>query len=158
MMSVARALVVLACLPFILFGGPVLADDLPPPRVEFVVIETDQGQTMFNAEIADTPELRQRGLMFRQRLPQDQAMLFDFIEPRPVHMWMKNTYISLDMIFIDAGGKVIGISKDTVPQSENIIGVEEPVKAVLEVAAGTAARIGLKPGDKVIHQIFGNSG
>ena len=157
-MFIARVVAVVACLAAILLGKPVLADDLAPPRVELVVIETDQGQTIFNAEIADTPELRQRGLMFRQRLPQDQAMLFDFLEPRPVHMWMKNTYISLDMIFIDSGGTVIGISKDTTPQSENIIGVEEPVRAVLEVPAGTAAHIGLKPGDKVIHQIFGNSG
>jgi len=133
------------------------AQDTSDFRVEEVVLETAGGKVTFRAEIADTPQLRQQGLMFRKQLAPDAGMLFDFGEPRPVRMWMKNTFISLDMIFIRADGTVIGIGANTVPLSEAVVGVEEPVKGVLEVKAGTAARIGLKPGDKVFHRIFGNA-
>jgi len=142
---------------FILLASlPGLAQDATELRVEPVTVETSIGKEIFKAEIADTPELRSRGLMFRKKMAADEGMLFDFGVPRPVHMWMKNTYISLDMIFIRADGTVIAIGADTEPLSEDIVGVEEPVKGVLEVVAGTAARLGLKPGDRVYHPMFGN--
>jgi uncharacterized membrane protein (UPF0127 family) len=149
--SVAITVLVLCISP-----GVIRADDAQPPKLEALTVETAQGRTSFNVEIADTPQLRQQGLMFRRHLPADQGMLFDFGKPRPVQMWMKNTYIPLDMIFIRADGTVIGIGADTVPLSEDTVGVNEPVKGVLEVAAGTAARIGLKPGDRIHHRIFGS--
>jgi hypothetical protein len=125
-----------------------------PPRLEAVVIETSEGRFTFQTEIADTPELRQRGLMFRQRLPEDRAMLFDWHRVAPVSMWMRNTYVSLDMIFIAADGRVVKVAKATEPFSEDIISSGEPVAAVLEVVAGTAERIGLEPGDRVHHPMF----
>lgn len=136
---------------------PSRAQDASQLRVEPVTIETSIGKEIFKAEIADTPELRSKGLMFRKEMAADAGMLFDFGVPRPVHMWMKNTYISLDMIFIRADGTVIAIGANTEPLSEAVVGVEEPVKGVLEVVAGTAARLGLKPGDRVYHPIFGNA-
>ena len=126
----------------------------PAFRLEPVTIATASGETIFTAEIADSEILRERGLMFRHDLPQDRAMLFDFGEERQVGMWMKNTYIPLDMIFIRADGTVAAVAENTVPHSLRVIGIEEPVLAVLEVGAGTAKRIGLKPGDRVYHRIF----
>lgn len=138
-------------------GLPASAEDAAKLRVEPVTVESQSGKEIFKAEIADTPGLRQKGLMFRKEMATDEGMLFDFGAPRPVHMWMKNTYISLDMIFIRADGTVIAIGANTEPLSEAVVGVEEPVKGVLEVVAGTAARLGLKPGDRVYHPIFGNA-
>jgi uncharacterized membrane protein (UPF0127 family) len=126
--------------------------------VETVVIETGQGRTAFEAEIADTPVERSKGLMFRDSLPEGHGMLFDFGKARPVAMWMKNTRISLDMIFADGSGRVIGVAENTVPFSTTTLSVDEPVKAVFEVSAGTARRIGLKSGGKLIHPIFMNGG
>jgi uncharacterized protein len=141
----------------LLIGLPGRAQDAAKLRVEPVTVETRSGKEIFKAEIADTSELRQKGLMYRKEMAPDEGMLFDFGEPRPVHMWMKNTYISLDMIFIRADGTVVAIGANTEPLSEAVVGVEEPVKGVLEVVAGTAARLGLKPGDRVYHAIFGNA-
>jgi hypothetical protein len=125
-----------------------------PARIEPVVVETAQGRFTFSAEIADTPELRQRGLMFRHNVPEERAMLFDWGRVAPVSMWMRNTYVSLDMIFIAADGRVAKVAEATEPLSEVTISSGEPVAAVLEVVAGTAERIGLKPGDRVLHPMF----
>jgi hypothetical protein len=125
-----------------------------PARIEPVVVETAQGRFTFSAEIADTPELRQRGLMFRHNVPEERAMLFDWGRVAPVSMWMRNTYVSLDMIFIAADGRVAKVAEATEPLSETTISSGEPVAAVLEVVAGTAERIGLKPGDRVLHPMF----
>ncbi len=124
------------------------------PRTETVAVETAAGVSEFAAEIADTDRLREKGLMFRRSLAPDKGMLFDFGQPRMVAMWMKNTYIALDMVFIRADGTVAGVASNTKPHSLDVIGVEEPVLGVLELSAGAAARIGLKPGDKVRHPMF----
>lgn len=109
----------------------------------------------FSLELALTPEARSRGLMFRRELPQGRGMLFDFGLPEaPVSMWMKNTYIPLDMIFIRANGVIRTIAENTVPHSEAIIPSGGPVKGVLEVIAGTAARLGVAAGDRVEHPFF----
>jgi uncharacterized membrane protein (UPF0127 family) len=126
--------------------------------VETVIVETGQGKTPFQAEIADTPEERSIGLMFRDSMPQDHGMLFDFGAPRSVAMWMKNTKISLDMIFADRKGRVIGVAENTVPFSTETISVDQPVAAVFEVNAGTVRRLGLKPGGRLVHPIFKDGG
>ena len=123
-------------------------------RTETVAVETSSGVTEFIAEIADSGPLREKGLMFRRSLAPERAMLFDFGQPRMVAMWMKNTYVALDMVFIREDGTVAGVASETRPHSLDSIGVDEPVLGVLEVAAGTAARIGLKAGDKVRHPMF----
>jgi hypothetical protein len=122
-------------------------------KVETVTVVTASGKTAFEAEIAETAEQRATGLMFRRHLPADRAMLFDFGKTRPVSMWMKNTLIPLDMIFIAADGRVEGIIAAK-PYSTEVLTVDVPVRAVLEVAGGTAQRIGLARGDRVEHRIF----
>jgi uncharacterized protein len=133
---------------------PAASQASEPARVEPVIVETALGRFAFTAEIADTEELRRRGLMHRQHLAQDHAMLFDWGRVEPVAMWMRNTYVSLDMIFIAADGRVTKIAEATEPLSETIISSDGPVAAVLEVVAGTARRIGLEPGDRVHHPMF----
>jgi uncharacterized membrane protein (UPF0127 family) len=136
------------------FAG--LALEAPLSKIEPVTVATESDAFMFTVEIADTEELRTRGLMFRQRLPEDRGMLFDFETPRQVSMWMKNTYISLDMLFIREDGKIAYIAENTVPKSLDTIGVSEPVLAVLELAGGTTRRLGIRAGDTVYHRLFRN--
>jgi uncharacterized membrane protein (UPF0127 family) len=125
-----------------------------------LTVESDHGktQTKFFAELAATPQERSKGLMFRTELADDHGMLFDFKETRSVSMWMKNTPLSLDMIFTDDKGAVVYIARNTVPYSEEIIDPGVPVYAVLEVKAGTAHRLNLKPGDRLLNPIFGAGG
>ena len=126
-------------------------------RVEPITIVTAHTSTIFSAEVADTDITRERGLMFRQVMPPDQAMLFDVGTPRPIAMWMKNTYVALDMVFVRNDGTIAAIAENTVPKSLDTIGVQEPVKGVIELAAGTAKRIGLAKGDHVMGSIFQES-
>lgn len=108
-------------------------------------------------EIAETPEQSAIGLMFRTDLPEGQGMLFPSAAPREAAMWMRNTFIPLDMVFIRADGIVHRIEAMTEPLSERIIESKGPVLAVLELKGGAAARLGLKPGDKVRHRVFGTA-
>ena len=110
----------------------------------------------FSIEMADTPELIEQGLMERTELAADAGMLFNFGAPTQTAMWMKNTPLALDMLFIDASGKVVAIAHNTVPNSERRIGTGSPVKAVLELNAGTAKGLGIKPGASIHHSIFAN--
>lgn len=112
----------------------------------------------FTVEIADTPEAIQQGLMFRASLSPDAGMLFDFGGTRPASMWMKNTLIPLDMLFILEDGRVVAIARNAQPGSLRSISPGVPVRAVLELAGGRAAQLGIEPGDIVIHPIFGNTG
>jgi uncharacterized membrane protein (UPF0127 family) len=153
-MPIRLSLAVSLAIALIMAMLPTATNAADPARLEPVVVETAQGSFTFTAEIADTPELRQRGLMFRHQLPQDRGMLFDWGEVQPISMWMRNTYVSLDMIFIAADGRVVRIAAATEPLSETTIPSGVPVAAVLEVVAGTAERIGLKPGDRVHHPMF----
>lgn len=137
--------------------GGARADAVPPPAVATLVIETAAGKASFAVEVVDTPAARARGLMGRRHLAADSGMLFDFGVAQPVSMWMKDTHVSLDMIFLDEHGTVIGVATDTVPHALTPIGVGRPVRAVLEVVAGTARRIGLRRGDRIRHPIFASS-
>ena len=122
--------------------------------IERLEIVTKNGVQVFEVEIAATDAERARGLMFRRELPEGRGMLFDFALEGPITMWMKNTYVSLDMIFIRADGTIARIAENTEPLSEAHIVSGAPVKAVLEVVAGTAKRFGIAPGDKVAHRFF----
>jgi uncharacterized membrane protein (UPF0127 family) len=125
--------------------------------LEPLEIITRSGVHVFEVELAVTPEQRSQGLMFRRELPAGRGMLFDFEGEGPVSMWMRNTYVSLDMIFIRADGRIAHIAQNTVPLSEVTISPGVPVKAVLEVVAGTAKRLGISSGDRVAHRIFRKS-
>ena len=118
-------------------------------------IVTSAGPQDFQVEVMRTDADRQRGLMFRRFLPKDRGMLFDFEAEQPVMMWMRNTFIPLDMIFIGADGHIVSIAENTEPLSEQTIPSDGLVKGVLEVTAGTAARTAMKAGDVVRHKMFG---
>ncbi len=125
-----------------------------------VTIKTNAGATRtdFIAELAQTAKDRASGLMFRTELADNRGMLFAFKESRSVSMWMKNTPLSLDMIFCDEHGVVLYVARDAVPYSEEIITPGVPAYAVLEVKAGTARKLNLKPGDRLITRLFGAPG
>ncbi|MFK4657076.1 uncharacterized membrane protein (UPF0127 family) [Bradyrhizobium japonicum] len=118
-------------------------------------IVTRNGVQVFSVEMATTEEEKQTGLMYRKELADGKGMLFDFKPEQEVSMWMKNTYVSLDMIFIRADGRILRIAENTEPLSTKIISSQGPARAVLEVAAGTAQKYGIRPGDRVGHRLFG---
>ena len=122
--------------------------------VEYLEVVTGNGSFEFSVEIADEPDERSKGLMFREKMLPTHGMLFDFGKTSPVMMWMQNTPLSLDMIFIKEDGKVARVASNTEPFSQTIISSGEPVSHVLELNAGIARQIGIKPGDKVIHPFF----
>jgi uncharacterized protein len=117
-------------------------------------IATKSGVHVFSVELAVTEQERERGLMFRRSVPELTGMLFDFEVDQPVAMWMKNTYVSLDMIFIQSDGRIRRIAENTEPESEKIIRSGGPVRAVLEVAGGTARKLGIEAGDRVASPIL----
>jgi uncharacterized protein len=125
------------------------ADNLTP-----LTITTAAGTQRFMVEFADTPERRAVGLMHRQSMAADHGMLFDFKTDAPVAMWMRNTRIPLDMLFIDREGRIVNIAERTVPFSETSIPSKGAVRAVLELNGGTSSRLGIKPGDRVSHPMF----
>lgn len=117
-------------------------------------IATKSGVRIFSVELAVTDEERTKGLMYRKQVPDGYGMLFDFKQEQPVSMWMKNTYVSLDMIFIRDNGRIARIAENTEVLSERVISSGQPVRAVLEVVAGTARKYGIAPGDQVAYPIF----
>ncbi len=110
----------------------------------------------FTVELATNDEERARGLMYRKELPEGRGMLFDFKTEQPAEFWMRNTYVSLDIIFIRGDGRILRIAENTEPLSERLIPSGGPIRGVLEVVAGTARKLGIAPGDKVAHPIFGS--
>jgi uncharacterized membrane protein (UPF0127 family) len=119
-----------------------------------IEIASRTGVHLFAVEFVDNDKDRAQGLMFRKSLPEGQGMLFDFGREQDVAMWMKNTYIPLDMIFIRGDGRILRIAENTTPLSERIIASGGPVRAVLEVIGGTAQKLGIAPGDRVAHPMF----
>ena len=112
-------------------------------------VDTGRAAERFDIEIAQTEAQRSRGLMFRGELAPDYGMLFLFDPVREANMWMRNTFVSLDMLFIAPDGRITGIAANTTPLSDAVISSGVPIRAVLELAAGTAAQRGIKPGDMV---------
>jgi len=132
----------------------VAEEQAAPAPLERLEIVTATGTHAFGVEVARTERERARGLMFRRSLPQDHGMLFLFESERPISMWMKNTYVSLDMVFVSRDGRVKSIARGAIPLSEAIIPSGGPVYAVIELAAGSADAIGLSVGDQVRHPGF----
>jgi uncharacterized membrane protein (UPF0127 family) len=123
-------------------------------REEPLEIVTSKATTRFTVEIADTEATRNHGLMFRKSLAPDKGMLFDFKTPREAAFWMRNTLISLDIIFITEDGRILTIARNAVPHSEVPIPSGGAIRGVLELAGGRAAQLGIYPGDRVKHRIF----
>lgn len=126
----------------------------PDPSAAKLVIEAERGRQIFDVDVMRTDAERAKGLMFRQSMPDTYGMLFDFERDQHVSMWMKNTYISLDMLFILRDGTIHRIERRTEPHSERTISSGAPVRAVLEINGGLSDKMGFKPGDKVIHRMF----
>ena len=126
------------------------------PKETLVIVTRDGVQHLFHVEMALTTEQQTVGEMFRPHIPEDEGMLLDWKIPRESNMWMRNTVAPLDMIFINADGTIHSIAENTVPESLAVISSRGPVRATLEVAAGTAARLNIRVGDKVRQRIFGN--
>jgi uncharacterized protein len=154
---VAAALAV-TCMALPNMAGPASAQAQGQPQklpTSDLEIAGKSGVHFFSVEMAMTPDQQATGLMFRKSLPEGQGMLFDFRDEREISMWMKNTYVPLDMIFIRADGRILRIAEHTEPHSLKPIFSGGAARAVLEVVAGTARRLGLAPGDRVLHPVFG---
>lgn len=145
----------------LLLAGATIAALLATPlqakmRVDRLWLATGAGhETPIDVEIAEGPKEKELGLMFRTELNEGTGMLFPYEAPREVTMWMHNTYIPLDMVFIRADGVVHRIEARAQPMSDRVIYSQGPVAAVLELPGGAAERLGLKPGDRVRHAYFG---
>ena len=149
-----------------LFGAWALAWTAPPPAVaadavrfeisELAVV-TERGRFSFTVEMAVTEAQRQRGLQHRNALAPDAGMLFDFGNLQPASMWMKNTLIPLDMIFVAGDGRVVNVAARNRPASLAVIRSAGAVRAVLEVNAGTAGRLGVEAGSLILHPLFGTA-
>lgn len=122
-----------------------------------LTIVTGGHDLKFEVDLATNDAERSHGLMFRKQLGAYEGMLFDFYQEMPVSFWMKNTLIPLDMVFIAGDGTVKHVHANAVPLSTDAIPSQYPVRAVLEINGGSAALLGIKPGDKVKHPIFGNA-
>jgi uncharacterized protein len=127
-----------------------------PPSFDHdrLAIAGDRGRFEFQVELATTPDQRAYGLMFRESLADDHGMLFDFGASQPVAMWMRNTYIPLDMLFIRADGQIGRIIRGAQPLSDTVLESGEPVRAVLELRGGLTVELGIEPGDRVVYRLF----
>ena len=143
------AFCILALLPF-----SAMAQQQSAAPFESLTIVSDGKRHAFQVEVMRTPEQRARGLMHRQFMPADRGMLFDFERTAPVAMWMQNTFIPLDMLFIRADGTIARIAERTEPLSTRTIPSGEPVLSVLEINGGVSRQLGIKPGDRVEHPLF----
>jgi uncharacterized protein len=141
---------VLALLAMLILAGAAFAQTFEP-----LTILSQGGQRhSFQVEVARNDADRAQGLMFRRSMPPDRGMLFDFGRVEPVAMWMQNTYLPLDMLFIRPDGSIARIAANAEPLSTRTIPSGEPVLAVLELNGGTAARLGIRAGDRVDHPLF----
>jgi hypothetical protein len=138
------------------FPGSVLSGDHQPVVFENseLTIVSRGNRHHFRIEVASSRAARMRGLMERRHMDADAGMLFDFVRPMQINMWMKNTFIPLDMLFIDSSGRITGIAANTTPFSTDVIASPEGVQAVLELNAGTASLLNISVGDRVEHDIF----
>jgi uncharacterized membrane protein (UPF0127 family) len=127
------------------------------PKETLVITTKDGVKHLFHVEMAIDPMQQITGLMFRTSVPDDGGMLFDWGVPRDSQMWMKNTLVPLDMVFINQDGMIRSIAENTVPESLAVIDSRGPVRATLELQAGITAKLGIVVGDKVTQRIFGNA-
>lgn len=127
-------------------SGLLPLDEFPQTTLE---IRSKGEKHVFSVWVATTPQQQSQGLMFVRDLPADRGMLFTASQPRVFTMWMKNTYIPLDMVFIAADGRIAKIAARTTPHSLDLVSSDKPVVATLELKGGEAARRGLRVGDAV---------
>lgn len=146
----------LLLLGMLFLAAPALAQPQPTLPQSDLVIVTGKGPERFKVELADNDTSRARGMMFRTSMAPEAGMLFDFGQEQAASFWMRNTLIPLDMLFIKADGTILNIHQRAIPRDETGISSAGPVRAVLELNGGTVSRLGIKPGDKVRHAIFGN--
>jgi len=147
----------LTILMFVLTGVNLTGCSVQAEGRDKLEIITSSGSHSFIVEVASSQEARSRGLMFRREMAANAGMLFDYGYEQPVAMWMKNTYIPLDMLFIAKDGRVVNTIERAVPHSLQALPSARPVRAVLEVVAGTVSRLGIKAGDIVRHRLFPKS-
>ena len=130
----------------------------PELSKERLVVTTRDGEPHeFHVEMATKRDQQTVGLMFRTNVPADGGMLFDWGSPRDSQMWMRNTIVPLDMVFINTDGTIRSIAENTIPESLAVIDSRGPVRATLELAGGTTARLNIRVGDTVRQRIFGNA-
>lgn len=122
-----------------------------------LVIESETGPHRFDVELAVSPQQRAQGLMFREEMAADAGMLFLYSSDQSISMWMKNTLIPLDMVFVAADGRIVHVAERAVPGSTATIASGQPARAVIELNGGTAARLKIKPGDRVLYRSFGTA-
>lgn len=136
-------------------SGPGCVDDGPPqsglPR-EVLTVHTSRGPVRLDVQVAADDRTRQTGLMFVRSMPENVGMLFDFHTARPVQFWMHNTYIPLDLLFVDAEGRILNIAARAPTCNDNGIPSEGAARSVIELNAGAAERLGIRPGDRVTGQ------
>ncbi len=148
----------LLAVPLLAAAGPSPTGPQPElPKEELVIVTHDGVRHFFHVEMALSMDQQVTGLMFRPDVPADGGMLFDWGVPRTSQMWMRNTISSLDMLFINPDGTIRSIAEHTVPQSLAVIDSRGPVRATLELAAGTAERLDIRVGDKVQQRIFADA-
>lgn len=152
--SMTRAAVLAALFAFAACTQPEAREEGALP-VEQLSIETANGPVALYVEIADDEAERNRGLMFRESLADDAGMLFHFQTPEMASFWMRNTILSLDIIFIGLDGRILNIADHTTPFSEAPIPADGLTRGVLEIRAGRAEALGIRPGALVHHRIFG---
>lgn len=139
----------------LVFGRPPGPGDRPPFRQDELPIVPQDGHTVIlRVEIAETPREQQYGLMFRQTLPRDQGMLFLFSPPRKIGLWMKDTPVPLDFIFVGADGRILSVAENQEPFSLRRVDSPGPVRAVLEINAGEANNLGIARGALLRHPAF----
>ena len=146
-----------ALIPMIAAAAAQTGPQPPLPTEKLVIVTRDGKRHEFQVEMALTGDQQTVGLMLRPEVKPDGGMLFDWGAPRDSTMWMRNTITSLDMVFINADGRIRRIAERTVPLSLATIESRGPVRATLELAAGSAERLNLHPGDQVLQRIFGNA-
>jgi len=156
-MTTRRTLLLLAAVVAVNSFAFPARDQLQRFATSELTIVSATGPHRFRVEVAETPAQMEQGLMFRRTLAPDAGMLFDYKAPTVATMWMRNTLIPLDMLFVDERGRIVNIRERAVPQSLDVIAAAAPVRAVIELNGGTAARLGIAPGDQVQHSIFGNA-
>ena len=156
-MPTRRVILLLALLLAIALNGRAAETQLQRFATAPLTIVSASGAHRFTVELAETPGQMEQGLMFRRSLAPDAGMLFDFKQPTVATMWMHNTLIPLDMLFVDQQGLIVNIAARAVPESDATIAAVAPVRAVIELNGGTADRLDIKPGDRVLYPIFGNA-
>lgn len=151
-----KYLISLTCL---LLTLPAAAQDAGQDLVDFgapeaLTIQSGDKTHNFNVEIADNDDKQSQGLMFRKEIAADAGMLFEFAEPKVATIWMKNTDVALDLLYIRTDGRIVKIEHAVKPQSLRSVSSEVVVAAVLELPAGRAQSLAISPGDIVKHDFF----